>query len=79
LRTFGQLKQLWEARVDPTPEELAAEAAAAAAAQAQAQAVQPQGEPSEAAIPPGDSSHPEQVHPESAPPAIPSSGANETQ
>jgi len=69
LRTFGQLKQLWEARVDPTPEELAA----------QAQAVPPQGEPSEAAIPPGDSSHPEQVHPESAPPAEPSSGANETQ
>ncbi len=77
LRTFGQLKQLWEARVDPTPEELAAEAAAAAAAQARA--VQPQGQPSEAATPPADSSHPEQAHPEPAPPAEPNSGANETQ
>src|SRR5271166_4258464 len=73
LRTFGQLKQLWEARVDPTPEELAAAAAA------QAQAGQPQGEPSAVAIPPGDSSHPEQAHPESAPSAEPDSGANETQ
>jgi uncharacterized protein len=80
LRTFGQLKQLWEARVDPTPEELAAEAAAAAAAAAaaQTQAGQPQGEPSEAAIPPGDSSHPEPAHPESAPPAEPNSGENDT-
>ncbi len=75
LRTFGQLKQLWEARVDPTPEELAAEAAAAAHAQAN----QPQGEPSETAIPPADSPLPEQVHPESAPSAEPSSGPNETQ
>ncbi|MGC1717624.1 MAG: hypothetical protein WA746_01435, partial [Isosphaeraceae bacterium] len=74
LRTFGQLKQLWEARVDPTPEELAAAAAAA-----QAQAGQPQGEPSAVAIPPGESSHPEQAHPESAPPAEPNSGENETQ
>jgi len=74
LRTFGQLKQLWEARVDPTPEELAAEAAAAA----QSQAGQPQGEPSEAAIPPGDSSHPEPAHPESAPPAESNSGAIDT-
>ena len=78
LRTFGQLKQLWEARVDPTPEELAAEAAAAAAA-AQAQAAQPEGEPAEAAIPPEDASHPEQVRTESAVPAEPSSGANEIQ
>ncbi|HWT79701.1 MAG TPA: helix-hairpin-helix domain-containing protein [Candidatus Methylomirabilis sp.] len=75
LRTFGQLKQLWEARVDPTPEELAAEAAAAAA---QTQAVQPQGEPSEVAIPPGDSSHPEHAQPESAPSAEPNSGENDT-
>ncbi|MGZ3468455.1 MAG: Tex-like N-terminal domain-containing protein [Isosphaeraceae bacterium] len=77
LRTFGQLKQLWEARVDATPEELAAAAAAAEAAQARAG--QPQGEPSEVAIPPGDSTHPEQAHPESAPSAEPNSGANETQ
>ncbi|MGZ3487693.1 MAG: hypothetical protein ACXVBY_12600, partial [Isosphaeraceae bacterium] len=77
LRTFGQLKQLWEARVDATPEELAAAAAAAEAAQARAG--QPQGEPSEVAIPPGDSTHPEQVHPESAPSAEPNSGENETQ
>ena len=48
LRTFGQLKQLWEARVDPTPEELAAEAAAAA----EAQTGRSQGEPSETATPP---------------------------
>ena len=74
LRTFGQLKQLWEARVDPTPEELAAAAAAA-----QAQAGQPQGEPSAVAIPPGDSSHPEQAHSESAPSAEPNSGENEAQ
>jgi len=54
---------------------LAAEAAAAAA---QSQAGQPQGEPSEAAIPPGDSSHPEPAHPESAPPAESNSGAIDT-
>jgi uncharacterized protein len=75
LRTFGQLKQLWEARVDLTPEELAAAAAEAA----QARAGQPRGEPSEVAIPPGDSSHPEQAHPESAPSAEPNSGENEKQ
>jgi hypothetical protein len=75
LRTFGQLKQLWEARVDPTPEELAAEAAAAAAAQTGGQ----QDEPTEVATPPGDTSHTEQAHTEFAPPADPDAGANETQ
>ena len=74
LRTFGQLKQLWEARVDPTPEELAAEAAAAAA-----QAGQPQGEPSEAANTPAGPAHPEQADQESAPTTEPDSGASETQ
>ena len=69
LRSFGQLKQLWEARVDPTPEELAASALAG----------QPQGEPSEPVTPHPDSSHPEPAKPEPAPPAEPSAGPNDTQ
>ncbi len=72
LRSFGQLKQLWEARVDPTPEEL----------NAAAQAGQPlhQPEPSDTAPPQGENSSPaDPVQPETAPLAEPSSGTNETQ
>jgi uncharacterized protein len=75
LRTFGQLKQLWEARVDPTPEELAA----ASEAHATAQARWPSGEPPEATIPPGDAPLPEQATAHPAPPAEPDSEGNQTQ